>query len=146
MNLEIRRIDAAQTYALRHAVLRSHQPPHMAIYDGDDETTTAHFGAFVEEGIVGIVTLFHAAAPFEFEGESLQLRGMAVAPEFQNRGVGAQLVQHALEWASSTKAELIWCNARTSAVPFYAKFGFETRGEEFLAVENIPHFVMFKTL
>ena len=146
MNIEIRRIEAVQTHALRHAVLRPHQPPQNAIYDGDDEPTTAHFGAFVDEEIVGIVTLFRADSPFEVAGESLQLRGMAVAPEFQKRGVGALLVLRALEWASSTNAKLMWCNARTVAVPFYQRLGFQTIGEEFLLLETMPHFVMFKTL
>jgi predicted GNAT family N-acyltransferase len=51
-------------------------------------------------------------------------------------------MQHAYERAG----HMIWCNARLSAVRFYEKLGFETRGDEFDIPDVGPHVVMWRTL
>ena len=51
---------------LRHRILRQGLPPESAIFEGDDEPTAIHLGAFDGAGkLVGCVTLFRR----EWKGE-----------------------------------------------------------------------------
>lgn len=46
----------------------------------------------------------------------------------------------------SVHASYIWCNARTVAVGFYSRSGFEVISEEFEIPEAGPHFVKFSQI
>jgi ribosomal protein S18 acetylase RimI-like enzyme len=71
---------------------------------------------------------------------------MAVSPALQGRGVGSRLVTWALDHARSLAAyEIVWCNARTPAVNFYSRLGFERVADEFVT-EWGPHYLMFRYL
>ena len=76
-----------------------------------------------------------------------RLRGMAVDPAFHRRGIGRLLLQllesRVLESGYTT---LLWCNARTPAVPFYKSMGWKVVSEEFDIPTAGPHFVMIKEL
>jgi predicted GNAT family N-acyltransferase len=39
------------------------------------------------------------------------------------------------------EGDLLWCNARTVALPFYTDHGFTIVGDEFLAAHGVPHFL-----
>lgn len=71
---------------------------------------------------------------------------MAVLPSFQKQGIGEALVKEAEKFCTTQKADLIWFNARTTAVGFYQKMGYEIVGSEFEINEVGPHFLMFKYL
>src|SRR6266700_1628599 len=85
--VNIARASAIDVIDLRHAVLRAGLARESAIFPGDDEPTARHFVARAGDGsVVGCVTL-HLN---EWQGEpAFQLRGMAVDPGFQSRGIGA---------------------------------------------------------
>ena len=144
--MEIQTIDAGQTHALRHRVLR----PMMALadmdYPSDHTDGCVHFGAIDQGQVVGIVTLTVEPSPLDVGGAALphlRLRGMAVAPEVAGTGVGRTLVERTQTYAREIKAGAIWCNARESALDFYRKCDFDIRGDRF-EIEHIgPHFVMF---
>jgi GNAT superfamily N-acetyltransferase len=137
---EVHPIAAAQTLPLRSAVLRPGRPLESAIFVGDEIPETYHFGAFLHGEIVGVVSLFASPPPFPCQNEELwQLRGMAVEPSLQKKGIGKELVRACIAFAED---RLLWCNARSSAVSFYVGNGFETRGEEFDIPDVGPHFVM----
>ena len=135
----IKRLQTAEEIAalrvLRGQVLRANQPPEAAHYPDDFDDTTYHIGA-VETAtgrVVGIATLLPK--------EGIQLRGMAVAPEWQKTGVG-RLVLDTAHQVARERGLPLWCNARVSAMGFYQKAGWETGGNEF-EVKNVgPHFVM----
>lgn len=77
----------------------------------------------------------------------LQLRQVAVSPEFQGTGVGRQLVEALEEWAREHGASEIWLNARDSAFPFYERLGYAYDGELFVSeLTRIPHRPMRKSL
>ncbi len=69
---------------------------------------------------------------------------MAVVESARRKGVGRALLKACLAHASSNCAEVIWCNARTSAAPFYRSLGFREYGEEFDVPESGPHYVMWR--
>jgi GNAT superfamily N-acetyltransferase len=144
-----------EVIALRMAVLRPGQPYDASRYAGEAEG----FNAAARHGgrVVGCVTLFpaefagpgeddaplDALVPAEAVGRAAwRLRGMATAPELRSSGVGSAVLAFALSEASQRAAEVVWCNARTQAVPFYRRHGFSTIGSEFSSGGSlrIPHF------
>jgi GNAT superfamily N-acetyltransferase len=165
----IRPISAADTIAVRWPVLRPGFPRETAIFDGDDAATTLHFGAFADGGLVGVATLYPrrtARLPEVKDGTvvgvasvylipfpdrpgvspAYQLRGMATLPEVRGAGFGKALLDACVAAAREHGAGLLWCNARTSAVPFYEKNGWQTVGAEFDIPTVGPHFRMFVSI
>jgi hypothetical protein len=55
-------------------------------------------------------------------------------------------VREAETFCKKQKTTLIWFNARTSAVGFYKKMGYEIVGSEFEIKEVGPHFLMYKKI
>ncbi len=135
--ITIRRARTQEIIDLRHLVLRSGRPRHTAFFDGD---ARARHWAAVEGGrVTGCVSLMPTPDPEGLAG--WQLRGMAVHPELQGRGLGRSL----LAAVDAEVPESIWCNARTSAAGFYLGLGWEQIGEPFV-IEGIgPHIRMRRT-
>ena len=66
---------------------------------------------------------------------------MAVLRPWRGRGVGAALLEALLQLARERGIPEVTLHAQTHAAGFYRKFGFDTRGEEFLEAD-IPHVAM----
>ena len=143
----IRLISAEETYPLRLSVLRAGMAPESAIFPGDNDSGTKHFGAFSDQEIVGVASIYRAPFPEESHREGTwQLRGMAVAQEFRNRAIGVALVRTCLDYVHGEAGTLIWCNARTPAVRFYEQQGFVRVSEEFEIPTAGPHFRMSRVM
>jgi GNAT superfamily N-acetyltransferase len=133
----VRSVTSGEIINLRHAVLRAGLPREAAFFDGDDDPGSAHFGAFDGDTLIACVTLHRV--PFDAH-PAWQLRGMAVAEGHQKRGVGARLLAAAeAHAAGSGYSSLLWCNARSPAVGFYARHGWQAVGEEFEIPTAGPH-------
>ena len=145
----IRPITAEQTRPLRHKILRPHLPFETTAYPNDYDNDTLHVGAFVENDLVGVATVFRAVMPIKQDGivsnTSWQLRGMAVKEEMRGKGYGAALVRACIDHIAQQGGGVLWCNGRTSALKFYESLGFQTIGEEFESDSGTgPHFVMWR--
>jgi GNAT superfamily N-acetyltransferase len=136
--------DVLAVRRLRHDVLRGVELPwEESIYASDDDERTFHLAARDGDQVVGCATWF----PEPCQGEpAWRLRGMAVARDRQGEGIGAQLMAAAFARLADRGADLLWCNARISALPFYEAHGFRAVGEPFLAVGTIPHTVALRRL
>jgi predicted GNAT family N-acyltransferase len=76
-----------------------------------------------------------------------QLRGMATEAQLRSQGIGAAVLAAAIAEIRRRGGQLVWCDARTSAVAFYQQHGLVAEGEEFLHAESgIPHFRMWRSL
>lgn len=145
LELNVMPASAGEVIDLRHAVLRAGLPRETAIFPGDEEATALHFVARQSANghVVGCVTL-HLN---DWKGEpAYQLRGMAVDPQFQRRGVG-RLLLHAVDAATrapGSPTALLWCNARTPAIPFYAGHGWQAVSDVFDIPSAGPHVKMIK--
>lgn len=144
--ITIREITAAETFAVRQPVLRPGKPMESCIFEGDDLATTIHLGIYDKGSIAGILSIFEAVNPTFSQMKQFQLRGMAVLPEHQKKGLGEQLVQVAEKMILDKEGELIWFNAREAAAGFYSRMGYEISGEMFSIPDVGPHYVMFKKL
>jgi GNAT superfamily N-acetyltransferase len=141
---EIRKISPEDTYAIRLELLRPGHPIEDAMFPGDRDPETVHFGAFSGEDHVGIATLLRAAFPAQPDVTGAwQLRGMATLPSVQGLGFGRALLAACVEHARSRSAELLWCNARSHAIGFYERAGFQCVGDEFHIEDAGPHFRMW---
>ena len=80
------------------------------------------------------------------KGEGIvQLRQMAVYPEYQGKGVGRALVMAAEKMAAEEGFEKMILHARKHAMGFYSSMGYSQHGDEFSEV-GIPHYHMEKEL
>ncbi len=145
-NHSIQEITATHTYPVRQLVLRAGKPIESCRFEGDELPSTHHFGYFTANQLLGVISLFEAEnATFEKQ-KSFQIRGMAVLESYQKKGIGEALVREAETFCKKQKTTLIWFNARTSAVGFYKKMGYEIEGNEFEIKEVGPHFLMHKKI
>ena len=140
----IQKITSTETYPVRHIVLRAGKPIESCQFNGDELGSTLHFGYYLNNQIIGVISLFEIDNSHFIAQKSFQIRGMAVLPTFQRQGVGVALMKEAEKFCATQKADLIWFNARTTAVGFYQKMGYEIVGSEFEINEVGPHFLMFK--
>ena len=118
----IRPLAPADTYALRHQVLWPDKPLAYVKIENDD--AGHHFGAFQEEELVAVISLF-------VEGTEARFRKFATRPDCQGRGLGTALLRHTLQEARRRGARHIWCDARQDSAGFYARFGMLPEGAVF---------------
>jgi ribosomal protein S18 acetylase RimI-like enzyme len=118
----IEQIRPELTWHLRQQVLC----PAQKLYEMEleEDANAIHFGAFTDNALVGIISLFQSEASFQF-------RKLAVLPEFQKMGIGNQLLNRVEKYAVAEGGTLIWCNARVSAIGFYMKAGYSHTGKLF---------------
>ena len=140
-----KRITTAETYLVRHPVLRKGKPLESCAFNGDDLHSTQHFGLFDADRLIGVLSLFVEKCDL-FETETqLQFRGMAVLESEQNKGIGEQLMRYAESQITLQSPYLIWLNAREKAISFYKKMGYQSIGEPFIIGDIGTHFVYYKT-
>jgi predicted GNAT family N-acyltransferase len=140
----IKEITANQTYDLRHKILRPNQTLDDCQYPLDMKSDTIHLGAFLNGQLVSIASFFHEKSDsFSFQNQ-YRLRGMATLPEFRNQKTGSELIKKAESIMKEKKAEIWWCNARTTVSNYYLKLGLEIEGIVFDIHPIGPHVLMWK--
>lgn len=139
-DVTIRRVAVEAILPLRHRVLRTGLPFETAAFEGDTDATTLHYAACRGDEPVACLSLMAST----WEGRpAWQLRGMATATAEQGRGLGRRLLEHAVADALRTAPlRVFWCNARTSALGFYERFGWRVASERFDIPTAGPHVKM----
>ncbi|MEY8883329.1 GNAT family N-acetyltransferase [Donghicola sp. XS_ASV15] len=120
MQVQIVQISAKDTLPLRHSVLWPDHPVDFSRVEGDE--SAQHFGAYLGPDLVCVLSLFG-------EGTSARIRKFATRPDCQGKGIGTQMMRHALARAADQGASRVWLSARENAMPFYARFGFAPFGK-----------------
>ena len=141
----IKFIPTALTLGLRSKILRNGMPLEECVFPTDKLEGAFHLAFYLDDEIATIASFF----PKHYKDRAelgYQLRGMATDTPFLGKGYGKQLVQFAIEYIKKTKAQYIWCNARTSAVKFYEKLNFDLVSEEFEIAGVGPHYEMILNL
>jgi len=137
----IRKISLEEAYPLRTSVLRNGKPFPACVLPTDQAEGIFHLGYFEGDRLVCIGTFFPEDYPENGIG-GFRLRGMATDPDFAGKGFGAALINFAINELTSAQASYIWCNARSAAVGFYKKLGFEVISAEFDVPGVGPHYDM----
>jgi GNAT superfamily N-acetyltransferase len=136
------------TFRLRQQVLRAGMAPETAFFPGDRERSSGHFAAYVDDKMVGVISVMAEPEPDDdlmTEEGVWHLRGMAVDPDQRGTGVGAALIERLRDFVQRSGGGLIWCNARVSAEGFYEKQGFVPVGEPWEQPDTGPHIRMHDT-
>lgn len=135
-----RRVALEEIQPPRHRILRAGLPAEAARFAGDHNADTRHYAAVAGHEVVCCLSLM----PSEWEGQpAWQLRGMATVGQQQGRGLGRRLLELAVAEARRDEQERVWwCNARTSAIGFYEKLGWQVRSEPFDVPTAGPHVKM----
>lgn len=128
-----------QALALREAILR--QPLGLTLDEEEraDDALRQHFCVTSHGAVLGSVSLK------PLDGESLQLRQMAVSEHRRRERIGARLLARAEHWARGEGYLLMVLNARLGAEGFYARFGYVAQGGPF-DENTVPHVRMTKRL
>ena len=141
----VKYISAADTLVLRSVVLRNNAPLVQCVFPGDKLEESIHLGYFAGDRLVSVATFF--PEPYAEKGKGgFRLRGMATDPEFLGKGCGSELIKFAINELRSVNASYIWCDARSAAVEFYKKQGFELISDEFEISGIGMHFKMIKNI
>jgi ribosomal protein S18 acetylase RimI-like enzyme len=135
-NIQIEQIRPELTWRLRREVLYPDEPLHTM--EMDEDNYGLHFGAFYEDKLISVVSLFQQNTDFQF-------RKFAVAGYMQHQGVGNKMLDYITQFTVEQGGFRIWCNARLSAIGFYTKAGFRLIGESFLK-NGFQYQIMEKTL
>ena len=141
---DIRIVSAEEVIAVRWPVLRAGLPRESAIFMGDTDVETRHFGAYVGEQIVGVASIYRAELSEQPQATAWQLRGMATLDAARGQGHGAALLVATEDYARRSGAVLIWCNARVTAAEFYRRHGWQMLGEVFDIPSVGPHYKMLR--
>ena len=137
--MQFKQINATDTYAVRHPVLRNGLPLVSCAFDRDEDSKTIHLGAYLENKAIGVLTLLP-------NSKDVQLRGMAVLTHHQGQGIGKQLLAKAEALVIDLEHNSVWMNARLIAIPFYASCGYKKQGDMFRLPYGGDHFKMTKNL
>ena len=120
--MEIRKISATEVLPVRHQVLWPDKPMSFCMVPGDEHAT--HYGAFVGNQLVCVASVY-------VQSNEARLRKFATLPEFQGQGIGSKVIAHAIKDLQAFNVSYFWCDARTSALGFYQRFGMAIEGSEF---------------
>jgi GNAT superfamily N-acetyltransferase len=103
-----------------------------------DDKLGSHFGLFIGEELVSVISLFA-------EAEGVQFRKFATLEELQGKGYGTMLLQFVMKEVKKLGAKKLWCNARKNKIDFYKRFGLE-ESDETISKDGIEFIIMSKIL
>ena len=136
-------ITADQTLSLRNIILRNGLlAPDQCRFSEDAIEGAFHLGYMADNRLVCVCSF----APNELEpfgAGGFQLRGMATANDYRNRGIGNLIVNFGVLYLKGRKGRYVWCNARRAAYSFYSGLGFEFISDEFEIQGIGPHKKMY---
>ncbi len=144
--IQITSIQPKDTHIVRHPVLRPGKPIDTCLFDGDDLPNTKHFGLYLNKDLIGVISAFENKNIIFSQTNQLQIRGIAVLDNHQGKGHGKLLIKKVEDYANEKKINLIWFNARESAVKFYEILGYQIFGSLFDIKGVGLHYVMFKQI
>ena len=133
-------IGAEDTHQLRRSLLRDGTASDQVVFDGDEEPTTFHLGAVVDDDLVAISTWVSRRYADLPGHPGHQLRGMATVPTARGTGVSDELLVAGLGRCAELGSSVVWARARVAALSFYVRHGFEPRGHEYVDLTTgLPH-------
>lgn len=134
--ISIEQIRQELTWKLRRDVL--YPGEHLHDMGLEEDNDGIHFGAFNDNKLAGVVSLFQNDGAFQF-------RKLAVDPSVQGMGIGSELLNYITRYAVENGGTMIWCNARTTAINFYLKHGFIATGRTY-SKKGIDYEIMEKAI
>lgn len=137
--LKFNSIQQKELVLLREKVLRTPLGMSFTTEELALENNQHHFGIFDNENLIGGLILVN-------QGNRIaKMRQVCIDFEFQNKGIGQELVLFSENWAKQQSFTKMYCHARENALNFYKKLNYAIEGEMFLEV-GLEHYKLTKTL
>ncbi len=134
--------DYTRAVSLAEEILREPLGLKFSASELKEEKNQIRVAGFLEGAV-------RATAMLTREDDKFLMQRVAVARDFQNKGIGSQLLKFCEEYAAENEARVIYAHARDgagrSAVNFYVKNEYFCGDEEFLE-DGIPHKIVWKIL
>ena len=126
---------AGLCYIREQVFIKEQGVPATLEWDGLDQQATHLLAITPSQQPVGTVRMLNDG----------HIGRMAVLEKWRNQGIGHQLLKDILQIAQQLKLKKVFLSAQTSAIDFYACFGFVSYGEVFMDAD-IAHQNMSLTL
>lgn len=106
------------------------------------EHNDIHIGCLtIDDEIIGILAL----SPLD--NKAITMKQVAIDNNYQNQGIGKQLIKYAENYVKNNGYNKIQLSARKSAISFYKKMGYKIVSEEYISKSTkIPHYRMEKII
>ncbi len=141
--IKIKYISSIDTHLIRKEVLWPHINNGNYSLNIDNNKATFHLGTFVNNNLVSIGTFLPELNSHFSKNNQYRLRAMATKKEYTGKGYGRKLFLHAINILIRNKVELLWCDARIEAIPFYKKLDMKSLNKTY-EIKNIgPHQTMY---
>ena len=112
--MDIRKIDAEDTWEIRHKVMWPNKNIDYVKLENDHEGI--HYGVIERDFIIAVISMF-------INNGRVQFRKFATLKDKQGQGYGTKLLKYIMEEAAKLGGTYIWCNARKEKISFYRRFG-----------------------
>jgi GNAT superfamily N-acetyltransferase len=142
--LQLRRMQLDDILQFRHEIIRPMQRPEDIVYFGDRVRSSLHVGAFLEDNLVGVVSVVREPCPSIADQNTWRARALGVRPEMRRTGLGRRLMQVTFGYAASQHASIVWGHARTKIIQLHLSVGMEKWGEEFHDPLTGPHYLVIR--
>ncbi len=143
--IDIKLILPNDCYHIRHVVLRPNDPPSFSQYPSDNKDDDFHLGAFYGEQLVGVASFYIEKSERLHYPKQSRLRGLAVLPEFRNRGAGVSLVEKSFDIVKGTGSNVLWSAAHPEICAFFLKLGFNELPEVY-QTDTGPQKLLYRKL
>lgn len=140
-SVSVNLIPVENTLTIRQQILRPKLLVNDCYFAGDNDESTHHFGAFINNSLVGVVSLFNQNTNKLTLTHGQQIRAMATIQNVRGQGVGYKLLSVLESHAFDNGAAYLWANARVSAKGFYEKAGYTIDNNEFM-IEGVGNHVL----
>jgi predicted GNAT family N-acyltransferase len=145
-DVNISKVDAEEVRPLRHSELRKGEDFSTTSYLKDYEQSTFHIACIVDEIIVTCASFYSEKSTKIKSNNAYRLRGMATDFNFQRKGYATKLMKESFIQLKEIESDLLWCNARLTAVDFYKSLGFKITGNLFDIEKIGSHYYMYKEI
>ena len=136
-------IQSQDTYNIRKKVLWPHIKNGNYALPIDTSIDTFHLGTFFNKKIISIGTFTkNINTKFKYN-KQYRLRAMATDNQYRFMGGGKVLFLEALKILKKKKIELLWCDARINAIPFYESLNMNSLDSVYEIVNIGPHKTMY---
>ena len=140
----VQQISPEATRPIRHLVLWPHiKEEQECVIDIDFQSDALHLGAFMDDKLVGVCSLFSQSSSRLSSVRQVRLRAMATHPDYRKLQVGRKLVEKAIAMATERGYDVLWCDARIGAVGFYSRLNFQSFPDVYDVPRIGPHRFMW---
>ena len=146
MKIVTKIIKSNLTHDIRKEILWPHITNNDYTLPIDNDKDTFHVGAYYLNNIISSGTFTKQKNKLFKPTSQYRLRAMATSEKYQKKGAGKLVFLKGLEVLKRNEIELIWCDSRINAIPFYKSLKMNCINKIY-HIKNIgPHKTMYLSI